>query len=451
MSADIPMSPTTVWEDFRLWLMHLGVSYEWADAIMLVVTFTAILLFVIVLVLVLVLAERKVLGWIQIRPGPNRVGPWGILQTVADALKLLYKEDIIPLNADKPTFVLAPIVMFVASILSLVVIPFGVANINGRYSYLVVKDLNIGIVYLMAVSTMGIVGIIMGGWASNNKYSLYGAMRSVAQLISYEVPVVLALISVALYAGSLSLVDIVQAQSRTLAILPLFPAFLIFLIGGVAETNRSPFDIPEAESELVGGFHTEYSGMKFALFFLAEYINVFVVSALTAVCFLGGWKGPMFLGEKYLLLTSVFWFALKTSIFIFLFIWIRGTFPRLRVDQLMHFAWKFLLPFAVIQVMVVAWGVTYRNPFFSGNLIPNISANEVWTPKAAETLTNYTYMSVQQALNLMNESEKLAFLWSVLGFFALIILLAFYFYRALKGFQPSAKFYEDLGYQTRGS
>ena len=446
MSSHIPITPTTVWEDFRLWLMRLGVSYEWADAIMLVVTFLAILLFIIVLVLALVLAERKILGWIQIRPGPNRVGPWGILQTVADALKLLYKEDIIPLNADKPTFVLAPIVMFVASILSLVVIPFGVANINGRYSYVVVKDLNIGLVYLIAVSTIGIIGIIMGGWASNNKYSLYGAMRSVAQLISYEVPMVLALISVALYAGSLSLVDIVQSQSRTLAILPLFPAFLIFLIGGVAETNRSPFDIPEAESELVGGFHTEYSGMKFALFFLAEYINIFVVSALIAICFLGGWKGPMFLGEKYLLFTSVFWFALKTSIFIFLFIWIRGTFPRLRVDQLMHFAWKFLVPVAVVQVMVVAWGVTYRNPFFSGNMIPNISVSEVWTPKAMETLTTYSYVTAREALNLMNQSEKLAFLWSVLGFFVLVVLLAFYLYRTFKGFQPPSKLYEDLGF-----
>lgn len=426
----------TIWEVLRLWLMKLGLSYDLADAVMIVVAFTAVLIFVLVLVLALVLFERKFLGWIQIRPGPNRVGPWGLLQTVADAIKLLLKEDIIPLNADKPTFVLAPIVMFVPALMALVVLPFGVAKVSGRYAYIVIQDLDIGIAYLIAVSSLGLLGIIMGGWASNNKYSLYGAMRSVAQLISYEVPMVLALVSVALYAGSLRLIDIVQAQSNLFAFWPLFPAFIIFLICGVAETNRSPFDLPEAESELVGGFHTEYSGMKFALFFLAEYLNIFTVSALATVCFFGGWKGPAFLGEELLWLTSLFWFFLKVSFFIVLFIWLRGTFPRIRVDQMMHFAWKFLIPVSVAQVLIVSWAIAYRNPIISGPFLPDISANDIFKSQYATHITRYKYVTALEGLKMLSTSEKLAFLWSVLGFLLIILFLAGLFYRSLRGLTP---------------
>ncbi len=433
----------TIWEDFRLWLMHAGLPYELADALMLIVTFTVILIFILVLVLGLVLLERKFLGWLQIRPGPNRVGPWGLLQTVADAIKLLLKEDIIPMNADKPTFVLAPIVMFIPALLSLVVIPLGVANINGRYSYIVAQDLDIGLAYLLAISSVGVIGIIMGGWASNNKYSLYGAMRSVAQLISYEVPMVLALVSVALYAGSLRLIDIIHAQQSIFALIPLFPAFIIFLIAGVAETNRAPFDLPEAESELVGGFHTEYSGMKFALFFLAEYINMFTVSALITVCFLGGWKGPAFLGQNLLWLSSLFWFFLKVFFFLLAFIWFRGTFPRIRVDQMMHFAWKFLIPVAIFQLLIVAWGVAYRNPIMSGGYIPKISVKDIWDPKDYTGFTEFTRTSLPSALRMLNDSEMVTFLISVIGFILLILFIGGLFYRTLKGFAPSKTIFQE--------
>ncbi len=436
--------PFSIWDAFRLFLIKYGISYEVADALTLVVAFTILLVFVLVMVLGLVLLERKFLGWIQIRPGPNRVGPWGLLQTVADAIKLLLKEDIIPLNADKLTFVMAPIVMFLPSLLALVVIPFGIANINGRYAYIVIQDLDIGIAYLLAISAIGVIGIIMGGWASNNKYSLYGAMRSVAQLISYEVPMVLALVSVALYAGSLRLVDVVQAQSHIFAFWPLFPAFLIFLICGVAETNRAPFDLPEAESELVGGFHTEYSGMKFALFFLAEYINIFAVSALVTVCFLGGWKGPVFLGENLIWLTSLFWFFLKVSSVIILFIWFRGTFPRIRVDQMMHFAWKFLLPVSVVQLLIVGWAITYRNPILSGNVIPTVSASDLWAPGGVVEIPDYVHVTTAQGLRMLNQSEFIAFLWSLLGFLMVILFLGGMLYRTMKGFTPSGRLFKEI-------
>lgn len=437
----IPAS-TTVWEWFRAWLMSLGISYVWADFWMLTLGLVVILAFVVVMVLALVLIERKVLGWIQIRPGPNRVGPWGLLQTVADALKLLYKEDIIPLNADKPMFVLAPALVFVPTLMAFVVIPFGVGIVHGRMQYIVLQDLNIGLLYILALSALGIIGIIVGGWSSNNKYSLFGAMRSVAQLISYEVPMVLALISVALFAGSLSLVEIVRAQGSTPAIWPLFPAFIIFLICGVAETNRSPFDIPEAESELVAGYHTEYTGMKFALFFLAEYINIFVVSAIITVCFLGGWKGPVLLGENWLWLTSLFWFFLKLGGFVFGFIWFRGTFPRLRVDQMMAFAWKFLLPLAVFQLMVVGWGIVYRNPWFSANQIPSLDVTA-----AAKALGNvqYQYLPTLGAIGELTLAEKMAFGWSIAGAILLLALLGGLLWRTLRGWHPSKDFYKVYG------
>lgn len=437
----IPQS-TTIYEAARGLMMGWGLPYAWAQVITLLLTFLVVALFVVVVVLLLVLLERRLIAWIQLRPGPNRVGGrTGILQTVADALKLLYKEDIIPLNVDRPTFLAAPYVVFVPALVSLVVLPMGVALIGGSYKYLVVANLNIGLAFILATGAIGVIGIIMAGWSSSNKYALVGAMRTVAQLISYEVPMVVALISVALFAGSLSLVDIVQRQSSTWGFIPLFIAFIIFFICGLAETNRCPFDLMEAESEIVAGFHTEYSGMRFALFFLAEYLNMFVIAALITTCFFAGWKGPMFLGEAGLWFTSIFWFLAKTFFFLWCFIWFRGTFPRIRVDQLMAVAWKFLLPLSVVQLLVVGWGITYRNPLFSANLIPSLTTAEAYE---ARHVVEYKYMTLMGGLNAISKPELVAFGWSVLGAIVVIALLAGIFYRTVKGYHPSREFLEEI-------
>jgi NADH-quinone oxidoreductase subunit H len=432
----------TIYEAARELMMGWGLSYAWAQVITLLLAFLVVALFVVVLVLLLVLLERRLIAWIQLRPGPNRVGGrTGILQTVADALKLLYKEDIIPLNVDRPTFLAAPYVVFVPALAALVVMPFGVALISGSYKYYSVANLNIGLAYILAAGAIGVIGIIMAGWSSSNKYALIGSMRTVAQLISYEVPMVLSLISVALFAGSLSLVDIVQRQSSTWAFVPLFFAFIIFFICGLAETNRCPFDLMEAESEIVAGFHTEYSGMRFALFFLAEYLNMFVIAALITTCFFGGWKGPMFLGEAGLWLTSFCWFMAKTFFFVWCFIWFRGTFPRIRVDQLMVVAWKFLLPLSVVQLLIVGWGITYRNPLFSANLIPSLTAREAY---AGGIMVSYKYMTLAEGLGAISKAELVAFGWSVLGALVVVALLAGLFYRTVKGYHPSREFLEEI-------
>ncbi len=431
----------TIWEALRSLLMGWGISYPFAQVIMLLVAFLVIALFSVVLVLALVLIERRLIGWIQLRPGPNRVGGrTGWLQTVADALKLLYKEDIVPLNTDRPTYFAAPYVVFMPVLLMLVVLPFGVAIVGGSYRYYVVSDLNIAVLFILAMGSVELIGVIMAGWGSGNKYALIGAMRAVAQLISYEVPLILALVSVVLFAGSLSLVDIVQRQSSTWALFPLFPAFVIFFITAVAETNRCPFDLLEAESEVVAGFHTEYSGMRFALFFLAEYLAMWVMAALIVVFFFGGWKGPMFLGEGGLWFTSLFWFMAKSFFFVWCFIWFRGTFPRIRVDQLMVFSWKFLLPLAVLQVLIVGWGITYRNPWFSANLIPKVSAVEAYEG----TIGGVEYMTTPEALSSITTPELVAFGWSALGALVVIVLLGAMFYRTIKGFRPSREFQREI-------
>lgn len=439
-------SSTTIWEALRALMIGWGLPYAWSQGIMLFIAFLAVALFVIIVVLLLTLLERRLIGWIQLRPGPNRVGGrTGILQPIADALKLLFKEDIIPLNVDRPSYLAAPYVVFIPVMLTFVVLPFGISIIQGSYKYTIISDLNIGLVYLIALGSIQTIGIIMAGWGSGNKYALFGAMRSVAQLISYEVPMVLALISVALFAGSLSLIEIVQMQSTVWAFVPLFPAFVIMLITAIAETNRCPFDLPEAESEIVAGFHTEYSGMRFALFYLAEYLSIFVMSALITVCFFGGWKGPMFLGPGGLWFTSIFWFMAKTFFFIWCFIWFRGTFPRIRVDQLMVFAWKFLLPVAVVQLIYVGWAITYRNPFFMGFRLPSESTAVASTGM----LSSYEYMELGEAMKVLTQPEQVAFGISVFVAIVFVAVMAAMLWRTYVGYRPSREFALDLAQKGR--
>lgn len=287
----------------------------------------------------LIWLERRLLALWQDRYGPNRAGPFGVLIVLADTLKLFFKEDWIPPFADKAVFVMAPAIVMITVFLSFVIIPFAPG--------IIVADLNIGILFFLAMSSMGAYSIILGGWASNNKYSLLGAMRGAAQMISYEVFMGLALMGTVLLTGSFSLVDIVEAQRGMWYVVPQFVGFVIFFIAGIAETHRLPFDIPEAESELVAGFHSEYSGMKFGMFFVGEYLGITLISSLTVCLFFGGWLGPGFL-------PPLVWFVLKTFAFIGLFILLRASLPRPRYDQLMEFGWKILLPLTLINLMVTA-------------------------------------------------------------------------------------------------
>jgi NADH-quinone oxidoreductase subunit H len=286
----------------------------------------------------LVWLERKVAGHIQARLGPMEVGPHGILQTIVDGIKLVSKELITPRHVDRKLYVLAPIVVFLPAMVGLVVIPFS--------RHLQVRDLNVGLLLIFAFSSFNVLAILMGGWAANNKYSLMGAIRSVAQNVAYEIPLLLTVVSVLLWSDSLRMSTIVNSQAHVWNVVWMPVAALIFMICATAETNRAPFDIPEAESELVGGFHTEYSGMRFALFFLAEYSNIFIEAAVATTLFFGGWRGP--------LLPGVVWFFLKTYVLIFVVMWVRWTFPRLRFDQLMNFCWKVLIPAALIHLVVYA-------------------------------------------------------------------------------------------------
>lgn len=297
--------------------------------------------------------ERKVIGDIQVRLGPMRVGPHGLLQPIADGLKLLFKEEIVPQSADRTLYLLAPAIALIPAFISFAVIPFGdQIRLFGQTIDLVIADVNIGLLYVFGVASLGIYGIVLGGWASNNKYALLGGLRASAQMISYELSMGLSVVGVVMLSQSLSLVEIVGAQARTWFIILQPIGFLIFLICAVAETNRAPFDLPEAETELVAGFHVEYSSMKFAMYFMAEYANMITVSAMATTLFLGGWRGPW--------LPPVVWFLIKLYLFIFLFIWLRGTLPRFRYDQLMRFGWKVLLPVALVNIMVTAVFVALR-------------------------------------------------------------------------------------------
>jgi NADH-quinone oxidoreductase subunit H len=293
----------------------------------------------------LVWGERRILARMQLRLGPNRVGPFGLMQPLADVIKMLTKEDLIPARADRWIFVIAPGLAALTAILSFAVIPFGPPiTVLGREIPLVVADLNIGVLYFLGLSSLAVYGVALGGWASNSKYALLGGIRGLSQLISYELSMGLAIVPVILSARSFSLTDIVMAQ-QTVPFALLHPvAFLIFLVSIMAESRRVPFDIPEAENEIVAGFHTEYSGMRFGLFFVGEYINVIILGSMMTVLFLGGWHGPV--------LPGVVWFGIKVLAVAFFFIWVRGTLPRLRYDQLMHFGWKFLIPVALLNVIV---------------------------------------------------------------------------------------------------
>ena len=322
---------------------------------------------VILAVLLLVVAylsffERKVLAYLQVRIGPNRVGPRGWLQPIADGLKLFVKEDLVPAGAEKFVFMLAPSLLLVPALLVYAVIPFAPASdlfgLLDEPIPTVVADVNIALLFVLAVSSVGIYGLILGGWSSNNKFSLMGGLRSAAQMVSYEVPMGFAVISVVLMSGSLSLVRIVEAQQEAgwWWVFPGILGFGIYFVCGVAETNRNPFDLPEAESELVGGYFTEYSGMKFAFYFLAEYANMLVVSSLATIMFFGGWLRPFPSVDALAFLDvipPVVWFLLKVAGFIFVYIWFRGTFPRYRFDQLMAVGWKWLLPLSLANVLLV--------------------------------------------------------------------------------------------------
>jgi NADH-quinone oxidoreductase subunit H len=288
--------------------------------------------------LFLIWMERKVAAHMQLRPGPMEVGFHGAVQTVADALKLMGKELITPDEVDKPIFWLAPIVVFLPVLLSFLVMPFS--------QTMIIRDMNVGIVLILAFSTLAVLSILMAGWASNNKYAVFGAIRSVAQNIAYEIPLLITVMSIILMVGSFRLSDIVAAQGTYWFVVLQPLAFILYITCATAETNRAPFDLPEAESELVAGFHTEYSGMRFALFFLAEYTNMFIVSAIATVLFLGGWHGPF--------LPGVIWFLLKVYALIFLMMWFRWTFPRVRFDQLITLAWKILIPLAFANLLLTA-------------------------------------------------------------------------------------------------
>ncbi|MBO6948334.1 MAG: NADH-quinone oxidoreductase subunit NuoH [Rhodospirillales bacterium] len=293
----------------------------------------------------LTLAERKVIGAMQLRKGPNVVGPFGLLQPIADGVKLFLKETVIPTGANRGVFVAAPMITFILALVAWAVIPFDAG--------MVLADINVGILYLFAISSLGVYGILMAGWASNSKYAFLGAMRSAAQMVSYEVSMGLIIITVLMCAGSLNLSVIVESQRDMWYVIPLFPMAVIFFVSTLAETNRHPFDLPEAEAELVAGYNVEYSAMTFALFFLGEYANMILMSAMTSVLFLGGWL-PLFDIAPFNWIPGPIWLALKIAFCLFIFIWVRATFPRYRYDQLMRLGWKVFLPISLAAVAVVA-------------------------------------------------------------------------------------------------
>jgi NADH-quinone oxidoreductase subunit H len=306
-----------------------------------------ILFFVLMVVPFIVWMERKVIGHMQDRIGPERVGPFGLLQSIADGIKLFMKEDMVPAQADKAVFILAPAITVVTALVAATVIPWGdTVTLFGRTIALHVADVNVALLFVLATTSMGVYGIVLGGWASNSKYPLLGGLRSSAQMISYELAQGIALVSVVLMAGTLSLAEIGRQQANLWYVVPQFFAFLIYVISGIAETNRAPFDLPEAETELVAGFHTEYSSMKWAFYFLGEYANMMVVAGVAITVFLGAWHGPFLPGPV--------WFLIKLSLFLFFFVWLRATFPRLRYDQLMAFGWKVLLPASLLNLVVTA-------------------------------------------------------------------------------------------------
>ena len=342
----------------------------------------SLLKLVVVLVIMLtavaytVLLERKVVGRIQNRWGPSRVGPFGLLQPLADGLKLFTKEDLLPTAVYRPLYIVAPVIAVASALISIAVVPFGRDIRFHGVDIFEVADVNIGLLVILGVTSIGVYGIALSGWASNNKYSLLGSLRAAAQLISYELALGLSLVGVVMRAGSLRLRDIVNVQG-THGLLSWnvfgglqFVAFFIYLMAAYAETNRTPFDLPEAESELAAGYHTEYSAMKFAMFFMAEYANMITVACVATLMFFGGWTSPLghllpenFGGPIIAALLPVFWFVAKVFLFLFLYIWVRGTLPRFRYDQLMSFGWKFLMPLAILNILVSSLWFLWRTPY----------------------------------------------------------------------------------------
>ncbi len=334
-------------------LMQFFTQHWLGQALVIVAQCLAVTVPLLVSVAYMTYADRKIWGMIQLRRGPNVVGPFGLLQPFADGLKLLLKETIIPSGASKVLFILAPMITFITALVAWAVVPFD----DGW----VIADINVGILYLFAISSLGVYGIIIAGWASNSKYAFLGALRSAAQMVSYEVSIGFVLITVLLCAGSLNLSTIVKTQDGGIwnwYFLPLFPMFIIFFISCLAETNRTPFDLPMSEAELVAGFHTEYSAMAFGLFFLGEYANMILLSGMGAVLFLGGWHSPLPF-EPFTWVPGVVWFALKIALLLFVFSWTKGTVPRYRYDQLMRLGWKVFLPFSLVWVVLTAAVVTY--------------------------------------------------------------------------------------------
>ena len=315
------------------------------EILIIVIHISFIIFPLLIFVGLLTFIERKVIAAMQLRRGPNVVGPFGLFQPIADGIKLLTKEIIIPYGSDKYVFLIAPIITFVLSLIGWAVIPFDKG--------IVLSDINVGVLYLFAISSLSVYGIIMAGWASNSKYAFLGAMRSAAQMVSYEVSIGLIIISVLISAGSLNLSEIVMAQKGMWYFIPHFPMMIIFFISTLAETNRAPFDLPEAEAELVSGFHVEYSSFPFALFFLGEYANIVLMSSMTTILFFGGWLPPFNL-EIFTFIPGYIWFFLKVSFFIFLFLWIRATFPRFRYDQLMRLGWKVFLPLSLFWLFLTS-------------------------------------------------------------------------------------------------
>ena len=334
----------------------------------------AVFAFLLLTVLVAILAERKILGRMQMRYGPNRVGPWGLLQSLADGIKLALKEGLVPAGVDRPIYLMAPVISVITAILGFAVIPMGpVVSILGHQTPLQLTDLPVAVLYVLAITSIGVYGIVLAGWSSGSTYPLLGALRSSAQVVSYEIAMALCFAAVFLYSGTMSTSGIVAAQTHTWYILLLLPSFFVYLIAMVGETNRAPFDLPEAEGELVGGFHTEYSSLKFAMFYLAEYVNMTTVSALAATLFLGGWRAPFPLslwdGANSGWWPLV-WFVAKVWVFLFVFMWLRATQPRLRYDQFMALGWKLLIPVSLAWILIVA---SMRNAGLTG-VIPSLIA-----------------------------------------------------------------------------
>ncbi len=334
-----------------------------ADAL---IKIAAILIPLLGVVAYFTFAERKIIGYIQVRMGPNRVGPYGLFQPIADAIKLMFKEVVVPMGANRTLFIMAPIISLGTAPAAWAVVPFD----DG----LVLADINAGLLYILAMTSLGVYGVIIAGWASNSKYALLGAMRSAAQIVAYEIAMGFALVVVLMAAGSLNLREIVLAQQGSFSHwfwLPLFPMFLVYAIAGIAETNRAPFDVAEGESEIVAGFHVEYSGMPFSVFFMAEYANMVMISVLTTIMFLGGWLSPLetILPERWMASFPLghgwHWFVLKTGLFMFLYLWLRATFPRYRYDQIMRLGWKVFIPITIVWILVIGVAIVIElGPWF---------------------------------------------------------------------------------------